>query len=337
MKYPSTVTLWALVSMCLIFAVSAALAQAPQPILLTPERLARIQNGLNDPQSHYSQAFAQLRAKVDARDLDAFSRTATNWNYSRSYYAQAAAFVYRVTGEPQYAQWAFEALWDVHNDIDPDGRLPESGGATDNAGLSRATVGLGFGLAYNWAYDAWTEEQRTYVLGRVHAALTMWLTYSHPNITQNLRGSNWVAVCRGGELMMILGIGEQSSRATRVNTLINDLRLHLVNGHDVIGSTQEGIGYAGYGGIFLLPAIYAARDAGNNVLWDFVQNTPRKWHMKAMYSGSFMSVPSEGVLQNRRVFHPSGVGGPNTNDEGWASLILESVPAAERGHFFVVV
>ncbi|MCC5839447.1 MAG: hypothetical protein JJT96_04910 [Opitutales bacterium] len=220
----------------LVFALSAV-AQAPAPILLTPDRLARIQAGLDNPDSHYAQAFAQLRARVDSRDLDLFNRTATNWNYARSYYAQAAAFVYRVTGDPVYAEWAFEALYDVHNDIDPDGRLPESGAPADSAGLSRATVGLGFGLAYNWAYEAWTAEQRDYIRNRVHVALNMWLSYSHPNITQNLRGSNWVAVCRGGELMMILGIGEQASRSARVNTLLNDLRTHLLNGHDVIGGT----------------------------------------------------------------------------------------------------
>ena len=122
----------------------SAIAQAPAPILLTPDRLDRIQAGLTDPDSHYAQAFAQLRARVDSRDLDLFNRTATNWNYARSYYAQAAAFVYRVTGDPVYAQWAYEALYDVHNDIDPDGRLPESGAPADSAGLSRATVGLGF-------------------------------------------------------------------------------------------------------------------------------------------------------------------------------------------------
>lgn len=314
------------------FALSA-IAQAPAPILLTPDRLDRIQAGLADPDSHYAQAFAQLRARVDSRDLDLFNRTATNWNYARSYYAQAAAFVFRVTGDPVYAQWAFEALYDVHNDIDPDGRLPESGAPTDSAGLSRATVGLGFGLAYNWAYEAWTAEQRDYIRNRVHVALNMWLSYTHPNITHASRGSNWVAVCRGGELMMILGIGEQTTRSSRVNTLLGDLRTHLQNGHDVIGGTQEGVGYAGYGGIFLLPAIYASRDAGFNLLWDFVRNTPREWHKKAMYSGTFSLIPGTTTLADRRMWQASGVGGPNTNDEGWASLILESVPAADRPYF----
>ena len=304
-------------------------AQAPAPVLLTPDRLARIQDGLADPGSHYAQAFAQLKARVDSQDLDNFDATDTNWNYARSYYAQAAALVYRVTGDTAYAELAYNTLVDVHADIDPDERLPESGGHL----LSRATVGLGFGLAYNWAYDAWTEEQRDYVRGRVHVALDAWPGFSHGNLGAT-RGSNWVAVCRGGELMMILGIGEQSARSSRVNFLLNELGQHISNGHDAIGATQEGIGYTGYGGIFLLPAIFAAHDAGFDNLWNQIQTTPRHWYKKAMYSGSFASVPEGGgVLEHLKVFHASGVGGPNTNDEGWASLLLHSVPAEDMPHF----
>ena len=304
-------------------------AQAPAPVLLTPDRLARIQAGLADPNSHYALAFAQLKARVDSQDLAYFDATDTNWNYARSYYAQAAAFVYRVTGDPVYAELAYNTLVDIHEDIDPDGRLPESG----NHGLSRATVGLGFGLAYNWAHDAWTQEQRDYVRGRVHAALNMWLGFSHANLGAT-RGSNWVAVCRGGELMMILGIGEQMTRFSRVNFLLGELGQHISNGHDAIGATQEGIGYTGYGGIFLLPAIFAAHDAGFDSLWNQIQTTPRHWFKKAMYSGSFAAVPEGGgVLEQRKVFQPSGVGGPNTNDEGWASLLLRSVPAEDMPHF----
>ncbi|MCC5807862.1 MAG: hypothetical protein JJU00_16165 [Opitutales bacterium] len=304
-------------------------AQAPEPVLLTPDRLARIQSGLSDPDSHYARAFAQLKARVDSQDLANFDITDTNWNYSRSYYAQAAALVYRVTGDTAYADLAYNTLVDVHEDIDPDGRLPESG----NHLLSRATVGLGFGLAYNWAYDGWTEEQRNYVRDRVHVALDAWPGFSHGNLGST-RGSNWVAVCRGGELMMILGIGEQSARSSRVNFLLGELGQHISNGHDAIGATQEGIGYTGYGGIFLLPAIFAAHDAGFGSLWNQIQTTPRHWFKKAMYSGSFASVrEGGGVLENLKMFQPSGVGGPNTNDEGWASLLLHSVPAEDMPHF----
>ena len=123
-------------------------------------------------------------------------------------------------------------------------------------------------------------------------------------------GSNWVAVCRGGELMMILGIGEQAIRSTRVNILLNDLRTHLQNGHDVIGGTQEGIGYAGYGGIFLLPAIYASRDAGFNLLWDFVRNTPARMAQEGhVFRVVLRSPPGTTTLADRRMWQASGVGG----------------------------
>ena len=292
-------------------------------LFLNPDRLLTIRQGLENPESHFAQAFTTLKTRVDAGDLKQFDVTNTNWNYARSYLAQAAAFCYQVTGEPRYAELAFQTLREVHENPGPDQRLPESG----NSALSRATVGLGFALAYDWCHDAWTREQRAYVLGKIQTALVMWEGFSHRNLGQD-RKSNWVAVCRGGELLMILGAGLESEMAERARFLRKELRTHIENGYDQIGASQEGSGYMAYGGLFLLPAALADRDAGNSELWDLLV-AERHFHKKMMYAGSFASVSEPGVLAGLKMFPASGVGGPNLNDEGFASLVLGIVPEAD--------
>ena len=175
MKIAGTTWLLTCAPLMLICSLSEA-ANSPR-ILLTEERLTRIQRGLDDPASHYAQAFEVLRQRVESEDIERFGATENNWNYARSYLAQAAAFCYQVTGDAEYADIAYRTLRDVHDAPDPDARLPESGAH----GLSRATVGLGFALAYDWCYEGWEEHQRQYILERVEAAFEMWEDFSHPN------------------------------------------------------------------------------------------------------------------------------------------------------------
>lgn len=293
-------------------------------LFLGKETLQRIRHRVrHEPESHEAQAFSVLRARVERADLEDFQATETNWNYARAYLAQSAAFAWQVTREPRYAEQAYEILRAVHAEPGPDRRFPESG----DSGLSRATVGMGFALAYDWCADAWTDNQRGEIREKIEAALTMWESYAHRNLGGD-RKSNWTAVCRGGELLLLLAIREETARAARYEFLIEELMLHLKNGYDEIGASQEGSGYMAYGGIFLLPAIYAARDAGDSRLFDFLQ-AERRFDRKMMYAGSFASVPAPGVLENLKMFPASGVGGPNLNDEGFASLVTGMVPAED--------
>ncbi|MFO7774678.1 MAG: fibronectin type III domain-containing protein [Candidatus Hydrogenedentota bacterium] len=313
-------TRWVLTLSAVMLLCFGGVAGSSPRILVTEERLERIQRGLEDPDSHYAQAFELLRQRVESEDIQRFGATETNWNYARSYLAQAAAFCHQVTGDAEYADIAYRTLRDIHDDPDPDERLPESGAH----GLSRATVGLGFALAYDWCHDAWGEGQRQYILERVEAAFEMWEDFSHTNLGHE-RKSNWVAVCRGAELMMILGVRQEDERAERYAMLQDELRRHIENGYDEIGASQEGLGYVGYGGIFLLPAVFAARDVGDTMLWEAIEDD-RSFHRHMMYAGSFASAPEGGVLEHLKMFPASGVGGPNINDEGFASLVLGAAP-----------
>ena len=293
-------------------------------LFLTHERINEIRELIKIEGSHHYEAFHVLKNKI-ANGYEVFEMTETNWNYSRSYFAQASAFLYQITGDEVYAEQAFNILVDIHQDPDPDGRLPEEG-----YGLARATVGLGFALAYDWLYHAWTSEQREYVMEKMLKALDAWEVFEHVNIDTNY-GSNWTAVCRGGELILMLVAGEVENRRERYETIIQHLINHMDNGYDELGFTQEGIGYTSYAGIFLLPAVYAAKSVGDSRLYEYARNI--QWYKQAMYSGSFISHTMHDDRPNQRLFLMSGVGGPIVNDEGWASLLLNLVPDKHLPYF----
>jgi hypothetical protein len=179
-------------------------------------------------------------------------------------------------------------------------------------------VGQGLAYAYDWCYAAWTEDQRKFVKDHLNRALDAWETYRHANLESEHRGSNWVAVCRGGELVMLLAAYRDKVRPERFSFLKNELSLHIRNGYTSTGFTQEGIGYCAYAGTFLLPAVYALQSAGDNSLLEEIKN--RQWWKWLMFAGSFFTTEGRHltVLQ-------SGVSGDYGDQQGWPSLLLPSV------------
>ncbi len=306
-------------------AVFAASNVAHPRLFLNERRVSEIREAIQSPGTHHAEAYKALKSKVDEENFRLFGATEENWNYARSYLAQSAAFLYRITGDSRYSDLAFRTLKAVHENPGPDGRLPEEG-----YGLSRATVGLGFAIAYDWCYADWSMSQRRYIRDKITAALDAWPDYHHANFGHE-RASNWVAVCRGGELILLLSAGQEKERSERYEFLKQELIRHMRNGYDELGISQEGIGYTGYGGIFLLRAIYATESIGDEALAEEAAN--HAWWKQAMYAGTFGRIPSSHRLDGGRVFLMSGVGGPNINDEGWASLLLHSVPKDKLGYF----
>jgi hypothetical protein len=296
---------------------AGSLAASPR-LILTPERAAQLREAVRRPGTPHARIFALLKRQVESESW--FDPSSSNWNYGRAYHATAAAFLYQLSGEKQYCTLAFQTLSDIHAKPDPERRLPEEG-----YGLSRATVGAGFAFAYDWCGAAWMPVQRAAVRAVLLRALDLWPAYRHANLEAPHRGSNWVSVCRGGELVMLVGAGLEKERAARYDLLKDDLRRHMRN-FDELGVTQEGVGYTGYGGIFLLKALLALRALGDNDLE--AEAAAHAWWKQAMYAGSFAAGPRGG-----RVFLMSGVGGPGIGDEGWASLLLAFVPEEHQGHF----
>ncbi len=186
-------------------------------------------------------------------------------------------------------------------------------------GLSRATVGLGLAYTWDWARDGLSAPQQDWLRARISEALDAWPGYQHANLEAEHQGSNWVSVCRGGELILLLAAGQETARAERYAFLKQSLERHMRN-FDEIGVSQEGIGYTAYGGIFLLRALLALRDVGDESLEE--EAARHQWWKQAMYAGSFSAV----AAGPSRAWLMSGVGGPSIGDEGWASLLMGFVP-----------
>ncbi|MDJ0747348.1 MAG: hypothetical protein QNJ32_28970 [Xenococcaceae cyanobacterium MO_167.B27] len=309
-----------LTSWLILLTPLAAQAEENHPrLFINQERINQIQWAIQVPQSHHQQAFLALKSRVEQQDWRVYDSDLNdgNWNYARSYLAKEAAFLYLLTNNREYAQVAYKAIEAIYNEPDSDNRLPDKG-----YGLSRATIGRNIALAYDWAYHGITPQQREYIKEKINIALDAWPLYQHVNLRNPLMASNWVAVCRGGELVMMLAIYGEAKRSNRYRQLKEWLKTHLSNGYGELGLSQEGIGYTGYGGIFLLPAVYALRSIGDTELDSYFQNIDF-WKL-IMYAGSFFMDE-----KTEREFLQSGVSHSDIIDEGWASLLLASVSPSQ--------
>ncbi|HBY63416.1 MAG TPA: hypothetical protein DEH78_26630, partial [Solibacterales bacterium] len=291
----------------------AAPALAAPRLLLTPDRAVEIRRLAAVAGSPHEAMLRQLRAQVDSPLED------DNRNYQRAYRATSAAFLSQITGEARYCSLAYQALRDVYRDTTPESLLPDQG-----YGLARATVGLGFAFAYDWCRDAWPAGATAWVESKLAAALAAWPAFRHANVEAPHKGSNWVSVCRGGELIALIALRRETTDAARYRLLKNDLRAHMRN-FDELGVSQEGVGYTGYGGIFLLRALLALRSIGDLELE--AEAARHAWWKQAMYSGSFAK---DGGYSRWLM---SGVSGDGIGDEGWASLLFAFTPAGEQPYF----
>jgi len=293
----------------------------PHPRLFVDEyRLAALRTAIEHPETHHYEAFRAMKDRVDQADWRVYDNNPDdgNWNYARSWLAREAALTYLLTGTRRYAQIAYDALYAIHHDPDPDGRRPES-----SYGLARAMTGVGFAIAYDWAYDGWTAEQRAYVRQKIETALDAWPSYHHANLETDHKGSNWVAVCRGGELVMMLAAYEEEDRSQRYRRLKQWLLQHMETAYGPSGWSQEGIRYISYAGQFLLPAIYAAQSVGDT---DFdAALASIQWYRLQMAVGAF--TPGRRHLMSG-VDNRSGA-----DDQGWTSLLLNAVPDAHRPYY----
>ncbi len=297
--------------------------------------------------SHHARALALLRDRVDASistpddpttdtvegetDLSAYGWSAgsSNWGYPRSYFAREAAFLCRYAATPSeaaaYARKAYDALRAVYDGPHID-RKPDAG-----YGLSRAMMCLGFGLAYDWCHAQWSEAERDWVRGKLVSALTAWPGYKHRNLGGE-RESNWVAVCRTGELVALLAIGAEDSRAERYDFLIGELERHLDAAYGDLGATQEGSGYLEYGGSFLATAVLACRSLAAADPAD-----PQHGRLAAAYTGNHdfwrLNMYLHSFSDVRRKFLQQGASQESNYCEGWASHQLALCPPADLPHY----
>ena len=289
-----------------------------QKIYINDSVLKSIQKEIGIKESHHSQAYQALKWRVNQDDLTVYREDVNRYN--RSYLSQEFAFASLIERSEKekkhYAKKAFDAIKSFYENPDQQ-RFPHK-----DYGLSRAMMQLGLALPYNWCKDYWTKNQTDFVNNKINEALDAWLTYDHANFWDD-KGSNWVAVCRGGELVLLLASGQKEKRKERYNFLIEQLVTHMQNGYGDHGASQEGMGYIEYGGTFLLKAVFAAASLGDSTLYKEAQK--HAWWKLAMYAESFQ--PHE------RKFLMTGVAGSSGIDEGWTSLLLNLVPHEELPYY----
>ncbi len=308
---------------------------SPRNLFFTEAELADVQAAIQVSGSHHSQAFAALKQRVDQAVAmgnngwqvydENFSDN--NWNYARAWLAREAAFLYRLTGQSLYAQTAYNSLQQMYDNPDPDDRLPDRG-----YGLARAATGMGLALAYDWAFEGWTAQQQQYVHDKIIEALDAWPSYGHANLSSGGGyGSNWVAVTRGAETVMMLAVAEENNRATRFNDLRFWLNEHIKTAYGDIGLSQEGGGYIAYAGGFLVPAVYALENTG---LSDFTQGSTTSDVFDTFTGVDFWQLPAYlGAWDADQTSLQTGVSWIGFDPEGWTSLLLDSVSAADLPYY----
>ncbi len=310
--------------LCSLCCSAVLCAQTFPHLLISPERLTEIQVAVQVPGSSHAEMMQALQAEVAASAADVIdggTRSLPGRNYARGFLAKRAAMLYAVTEDGDYAQIAYDALEAMYTDPLSGNVLPDGQGGK---GLERATLGKAFAVAYDLAYNGWTEAQQTFVRGKILSSLDHWQGggFSFDN-NINPYASNWVAVCYGANLLQLLVLGEQTNpvRVDHYNLLVNRLNTHMSH-YGNKGWTQEGNYYMTYAQQFLIPAIHALRRAGDIRLNSRLAE--KGMYLIPMYGGMFD--PAQRSTQ-------WGVGGSTFGQQGWTSLIFSIVPESHLGAY----
>ncbi|MFD4688791.1 hypothetical protein [Streptomyces sp. NPDC058463] len=240
---------------------TASLAGLQHPRMgVTDGKLADVRSAIQQdgaPRSTYNGLVSRV-----AKGLPAYNYRPGE---AQASWAQDAALLYQVSQDPAYAQTAYDAL------IESGRTMPFVNGTAyaGAAALETANAAAPLAAAYDWAYPAWTPEQRTEaqkVLQRVAAYLEV--SY-HPNFDLPVKQSNWTAVVRGGELALRLAVrgdGPFDLQEYRIPQLIDAMGRHLDTAYSETGWDQEGLDYFSYGLGVGGPGVTGSIDSGIGAL-----------------------------------------------------------------------
>jgi Heparinase II/III-like protein len=159
-------------------------------------------------------------------------------------------FMYRYTGERRYA----DRLW---REVDTALSYP-----TWNATLylDAAEMMLAVGLAYDWAYDVWTPEQRarmrqTMKTNAIDRGLEIYETGQGPSAFFATTTSNWNSVCNSGLLAAALAMAEDEPELAQRVVSFASKSLNYPKQSFASGSAyEEGQSYWSYSADFFLLA-----------------------------------------------------------------------------------
>ncbi len=295
-------------------------AHAPR-IMVDAGRIAGIREAATEAGSHHAEAIEAMKQRIE-QGASAYRPGfhEDDENYFNSWLAREAALAYLLTDDVDYAETALEALR----------ALPDAG-SDQGSGLARAQRSVAFAFAYDWAGMGWDEDERQWARDQMNEALDAWPDFSHTNLGHP-RGSNWVAVVRGAELILLIAAGEEEARADRLDSLVSDLRQHINVGYGSLGYTQEGLGYKNYGASFLFPAALVLEDVvGDGALADPIRGM-ESWRM-AMYGASFGYGSIDEHRRKMPYYPQSGVSNPYFYEEGLTSLLWGFVSRADAPYY----
>lgn len=308
----------------LIAATDCLAGEGPR-MLLDAKRLKEIQAAVKVNGSTHQKAWQQLQKAVAGGDAH-FGGTGpkANLQYARSYLAPCAGMAWLISGDKRYPRIAYKAIEDMCERPQPANRMPWAG-----YGLSRATLLAGMGVAYDWCREGWSEKERAYVQKQIKRGLDAMAKYNHANFG-GVRGSNWVSVCRGGEVMCIIGARLEKQYAKRLAFLKREMMRHFQAAYDDIGYGQEGLGYVSYGLIFGLPCAYAFECIGDDAMVKLAHK--KHFYKQNMFAGSTQLTKLESGGTPHR-FIMSGVCHSCIGEQGFNSLVFHCTPAEHKPHY----
>lgn len=227
------------------------------------------------------------------------------------YRAREAAFVYGITGDPSYAQKAYDGV------IAAEGFVAAR---PVNMGLELARANLLLAAAYDWAFNGWTDDQRARVRTIITRSIDLLSTYHHEALDDTVKTSNWVGVVRSTELALLLAVRGDADfgyHDKRIAFLLDETNRHLQQAYTDSGFTQEGWDYLHYTELYMFPSIYATQDSGVRTL-DAEFTRPKFWNF-ALHVVS---------TRNRGDALQFGVSGPNGQVDGSFPLMFPIAPDA---------
>ncbi len=129
--------------------------------------------------------------------------------------------------------------------------------------LDVAEMAFAFGIAYDWLYERWSDEQRMVIRGAIvqHAIRPALLAYERNDWWTRTR-INWNQVCNGGLIVASLAIAEDEP--AMVETLLKNALASLplsMQRYAPDGGYEEGPGYWSFGTIYNVFAIASIESA----------------------------------------------------------------------------
>jgi hypothetical protein len=239
-------------------------------LFVTESRLAEIRKAVRVPGSHHQAVLELLQEGVRLWMIPGVKFEGPYVSaIRRAGLAEEAAMLYLVTGDNEYAQFAFRVLRSLLDDGSNALLVPRLPRDFLSPPLERAAVGMAFAISYDWLYNAWSDEQRKIIQHEMADALDAW-----PCV-----GGRWfespfdtpfTGAFRGAELIMMLAANEEASRAPRYATLKRWLLAHIEKGYGASGLAPTGA-EVDLAMSFVLPAAFAARDIGDLELFNHAE------------------------------------------------------------------